>query len=328
MTAEMVRASVLVLAYRSADTLGFAVESALRQSVAELEVIIVGDGVDTATRSVAEGLAQHEARVRFLDLPKGENRGERNRDTGVRAARSDAIVYLADDDMLLPSHVGNMLDLLRDHGFAQSRNGFIAPGDVLELFPADLSDPANIEWHLRDPPRNAVSITGTAHSRALYLDLDRGWDVTPAGLWTDLHMWRAFFRHPRFSGATHTELTTLQFPASAYVDQTRDETVAMMTRWQHFSRRPDVAAAVAELVEEAERRTLVRLTMTATNNAFALAAMRRSARRRVLAAKLAARNAVRERDAMRATVSWRITAPLRWARSLRRGGPPHGVSDA
>jgi hypothetical protein len=185
-------------------------------------------------------------------------------------------VYLADDDILLPNHVENMLELLRESTFVQSRNGYIAPGDVLELFPADLSDPANIAWHLLDPPRNAVSITGTAHSRALYLALDHGWDVTPPGIWTDLHMWRAFFRHPGFVGATHTELTTLQFPATLYAQQSQSELQAMMRRWDEVSRRPDVSEATAALVDDAERRALVRLTMLATDTSIELSALRES----------------------------------------------------
>ena len=160
------RATILVPTFRAATTLAISVGSALRQTVSELEVIIVGDGVDQATRSVAESLVAGDERVRFFDLPKGENRGELHRDLGVREARSDSIVYLADDDILLPRHVENMIGLLVDRMLVQSCNGYISANDTLELHPADLADPICIAWHLADPPKNCVSITGTAHSRS------------------------------------------------------------------------------------------------------------------------------------------------------------------
>ena len=131
------------------------------------------------SRPVIDTLLGEDSRVRFLDLPKGENRGERNRDAGVRDARGDVVVYLADDDLLLPRHVENLLTLLEDVPFAQSRNGCFDADDNLRLYPTDLGDPECIEWHLKDPPRNRVSITGTAHTREAYLQLERGWEVPP-----------------------------------------------------------------------------------------------------------------------------------------------------
>jgi glycosyltransferase involved in cell wall biosynthesis len=265
---EVTLASILVPAFRSEATLAIAVRSALRQTVNDLEVLIIGDGLDEATRSVARELDAEDERVRFLDFEKGANRGELHRNVGVRAARSDAIFYLADDDILLPDHVANLLSLLDNHVFVQSRNAFVDKDEQLELLPADLSDPECIAWHLKDPPRNGVSITGTAHSRSYYLALDRGWSVTPAGLWTDLYMWRAFFSRSDFSGATHAEVTTLQFPATVHRERSADDHRELMNRWEEFSRLPDVRQRIAVLLDEAERRTLVRLTMLSTDLSF------------------------------------------------------------
>ena len=257
----MTRASILVPTFRAEFTLAIAVQSALRQTVTDVEVIIIGDGVDEGTRTVALDLVTSDDRVRFLDFVKGENRGELHRDTGVREAQSNAIFYLADDDILLPNHVENLLYLLSDHVFVQSRNAYFDRKERLTLLPADLSDAECIAWHLEDPPRNGVSTTGTAHSREFYLSLDRGWSVTPPGIWTDLFMWRAFFARPDFSGATHTEVTTLQFPASIHTDRGANGYGEMMQRWEAFSRLPDACERMAEILDEAERRTLVSLTM-------------------------------------------------------------------
>ncbi len=321
----MVRASILVLAHSAHRTLAMAVGSAQRQTERDLEVLIVGDGVDPATRRVAQDLVQQDARVRFLDLPKGENRGELHRDLAVREAKSDAVFYLADDDLLLPHHVENLLGLLRDRPFVQSCNAFITGDERLELFPTDLADPACITWLLEDPARNRVSLTGTAHSRAFYLSLEEGWSITPAGMWSDLYMWRKFFRHPGYSGATHPEVTTLQFPASVHRDRPADDIAAMMRRWDDFARSSDVRERMAGLLADAERRTLVRLSMANSDARLALGAARRTVRRADRRRRAAIAELERHRVAieqLRASTSWRVTAPLRWVgRHLRRRPP-------
>jgi len=251
--------------FRAATTLAISVGSALRQTVSELEVIIVGDGVDQATRSVAESLVAHDARVRFLDLPKWENCGDLHRDLGVREAKSDAIVYLADDDILLPRHVENMIGMLVDRMLVQSSNGYISADDRLELHPADHSDPTCIEWHLADPPKNCVSITGTTHSRSSYLELETGWTVTPEGIWSDLYTWRKYFRRSDFRGATHREMTTLQFPAECHRNADPIEFAHTIARWDEFSRVADVQQRMAAMLGEAEWRTLVGLTMSSAD---------------------------------------------------------------
>ena len=127
--------------------------------------------------------------MRFLDFPKGPHHGERYRHDAVLAARSDAVFYLCDDDLLLPDHVADLLALLEDHNFVQSRNGYVTVEGGVGLFATDLADPDAVALHLRDDLRhNAVSITGTAHSRAL---LRRG--RTGAGT-----------RRPRAPGRTTT----------------------------------------------------------------------------------------------------------------------------
>ena len=116
------------------------------------------------------GLVAADARVRFLDLPKGPHHGERYRHDAIEAARSDAIFYLCDDDLLLPDHVADLLELLEDHDLVQSLNGWVTrrragPASTPPTWPT----PSRRDLHLRDDVRfNSVSITGTAHTRALY----------------------------------------------------------------------------------------------------------------------------------------------------------------
>lgn len=288
----MTLASVVVPTWRAADTLAGAVGSALRQTVADIEVIVVGDGVEDDTRRIVADLSSADPRVRFLDLPKAPGRGEANRDRGVREAASDVIVYLADDDLLLPRHVELLLEALREVPFAQSRNGFIGPDDQLGLFPTDLSQERWLRWHLLEPARNRVSITGTAHTKSSYLALPTGWEVPPHG-WADLHLWRQFFRSEGFRAVTLPDMTTLQFPAPDRAERSAEDWIASFRRWEEFTKRPDAHEELQRLAREAADRMVIELSALAADQHFEL-------------------------DALRESLSWRVTRPLRGAQRVWR----------
>lgn len=319
-------ASVLVPTWNSPDTLGPAVRSALRQTVTDLEVLIIGDGVVSETREVIMTLLAEDPRVRFLDLPKAPGRGEANRDVGVREAASDAIVYLADDDLLMPRHVGNLIDGLATAPFVQSRNGYVDADDTLRLYPTDLADPRWPAWHLREPPRNRVSLTGTAHSRAFYLSLPSGWEIPDEGVPADLHLWRTFFRQPGFRGLTHPEFTTLQFPAYLRRMVSDEAFAAGFLRWEAFTREPGAHERLQEMVRAAAARSLIELSAKVTDLQLVesarvvqvkrLEAELRGARAATDEAWVRATELEQVVEGYRASRSWRLTAPLRALRRL------------
>ena len=342
-----VRASVLVPTHDHATTLPLTVGSALRQTVGDLEVIVVGDGVTPDNRAAIEALVAADRRVRFLDFPKGPHHGEVHRHEAIVAARSDAIFYLCDDDLLLRDHVADLLDLLEDANFVQSRNGFIRPDGTIGLHATDLSDPRCIDWHLRpEPRRNATSLTGTAHTRSFYLRAGEHWETTPVGEWPDHHQWKRLFRHPDFRGATSPRMTALQLPTSqdgrdSWSPQQRHAELAW---WADLVASPVAQDRVDEMVGRAAQRALadavvdaddLRLELHGARTALAerdrhihglrlriesqndrierlLRRLRRSRRRH--------RAAEAELASIRASRSWRMTAVLRaWRASMRSG---------
>lgn len=253
------RASILVPTHDKPSTLPLAVASALAQTVVDVEVVVIGDGVSDAVRAAVAPLLA-DPRVRFLDLPKGPHHGEVHRHTAVLEARSEAILYLCDDDLLLPEHVSDLLALLEDHDLVQCWNGFVTIDGRVHLFPTDLSDPVEVAAHVAPTPFfNRVSITGTGHTRSAYLALDDPWQTTPPGRLPDHHQWTKFMRQSGFRGATSGRMTALQLPTSvegrdAWTD---DERLAELQRWWDLVRSPEAQRVVDEMCHTAARRALV-----------------------------------------------------------------------
>ena len=77
------------------DTLPMAIQSIQRQTRADWELVVVGQGPDPKLRAVGEAAAGHDPRIRYLHL---EQRGQtRARNAGVRAATGD-VIAMTDDD--------------------------------------------------------------------------------------------------------------------------------------------------------------------------------------------------------------------------------------
>jgi len=309
--------------------LGAAIASARAQTLRDIEILVVSDGASEPTLAVANEHAAVDARVRILDLPKGEGRGERNRHVGVMAAKAPNIVYLADDDLILPRHVELLVDALASHDLVQSRNAHIAADGHLHVWAADLGDPKWHEYHLTDPPRNRTSLTGTAHTAEAYRRLESGWVVPEPGMWADLTLWRQFFRLPGLRAATLPDVTTLQFPANI---TPRDPEAAAGHRapWVALLANEDAHERLQEIAVVATHRQLMGLELRKTRLAgrsrtpeIARKALREEtreakARAKQLDSKVA--RLQRELDSTRGSLSWRVTAPLRAARrSISRG---------
>lgn len=257
----MTLASILIPAHDKPSTLPLTVDTVLRQSVSDLEVIVIGDGVTDQVRDVVDGLVRSDPRVRFLDFPKGPHHGERYRHDAVLAASSDAVFYLCDDDLLLPDHVADLLALLEDHTLVQSLNGFCRASGEVELVVGDLADSDTVELLLDERLRhNFVSITGTAHTRAFYEQAGVRWDTTPAGEWPDHLQFRRMAAHPAFRGATSQRMTALQLPTSedGRDGWSDDERQAELARWHAVVTAPGAQETVDALVRTATSRALLR----------------------------------------------------------------------
>lgn len=130
------RLTIVVPCYNHGATLAEAVDSALAQTLTDLEVIVVDDGsTDPATRAVLESFRRERTTV--IHQP---NRGcAAARNTGIRAGSGQFILPLDADDRLLPEYAARAVDVLEsraDVGLVYCRARFF--------------DARNGEWNLPD----------------------------------------------------------------------------------------------------------------------------------------------------------------------------------
>lgn len=329
------KATFLIPTHDHATTLPLTVGTVLAQTVPELEIFLIGDGVTDELRTVAHRLVEEDSRVNFLDLPKGPYHGEIYRHDVILGAKSDAIFYLCDDDLILPTHVEDLLELLKSTNFAQPRNGYVDDQGQVHHYATDLSNPACVAWHLGEPRRNATSFSGSAHSREFYLQVDQPWETTPSTEWPDHFQWKKMMRHPDFVGATSHRMTTLQFPThlNGREHWTPAQREAELLKWAELVASPDGQARIDELSAKAMWAELTRLIVAHDElRADQLdaheqlreaptqlhLARQSTARLRRRIQKLRRRNHRLEAQLadIESSRSWRLTAPLR---RLRQG---------
>ena len=296
--------TVIVPTHDHDETLDFAVRSVLRQTVDDLRVVLIGDGVTPAVRSEAQRLCRLDDRVVFEDHPKSRRRGERHRDRVIRATSSPYIAYTCDDDLWFPNHLETLLAGIGDHDFIHPLPILIAADGVPFLMPSDLRRPESVRWHLGEVPRNSISLTGVLHTRSSYLRLPHGWRETPEGRWTDHYMWQQFFEQDWFSGTTSPRATTLKLMAQARDDLPPGGRRADIAQWWERLDDPGFATAWKAEVRAALWRSAVDHNIVATIREDELALLHDQLRR--------------EREAVLGSRSWRVTAPLRDLARLRR----------
>jgi succinoglycan biosynthesis protein ExoO len=119
--------SVIVPAYNIAGYLERALDSALAQTMPDLEVIVVDDASSDATFEVASSVAAHDARVRVL--PNESNSGlAASRNRAMHAARGEWIALLDGDDAWLPERLERMMayannaDVISDDVYVVARS--------------------------------------------------------------------------------------------------------------------------------------------------------------------------------------------------------------
>ena len=243
----MPAASVLIPTHgRRAATLPFAVASVQAQGNHDIEILIVGDGVDDPIRATVERLQAADSRIRFFDFPKASRNGESHRDGVLRQARGRIVCYQADDDLWLPGHLQDMQAALEDADFVGAMHVNVELNGRIRGYFFDIERPEFrdlwVSWqaHPYGPwASNGFGLAFGAHRLDAYLRLPEGWTTTPPGLATDQFKWTKFAREPWCRIRALQWPVSLHFPAPDRRNWTDQQRADELARWTQIIARPD-----------------------------------------------------------------------------------------
>lgn len=103
----MPKVSVIVPVYNAEKYLQECVDSILRQTLADLELILVDDGSTDSSPALCDRYAEQDARVKVIHKPNGRAASARN--AGIRAASGDYVAFVDSDDWVSPEMYEKML---------------------------------------------------------------------------------------------------------------------------------------------------------------------------------------------------------------------------
>ena len=106
----MPKVSIIIPTHNRPDMLAKAIESAVDQSLSDLEVIVVDDGSSVPVDYEGE---DERVRVHRHSIAQGVSAA---RNAGLSLANGEYIAFLDDDDTLLPDYAGKMLELFEQYG--------------------------------------------------------------------------------------------------------------------------------------------------------------------------------------------------------------------
>lgn len=204
----MAGVTVVVPTHNHSGTLRRSLDSVLEQTVSDLRVVVIGDGVDDDTRRVIASIG--DDRLEFWDRPKQPRHAENLRDELLRTLDTPYVAYHGDDDLLLPHHLQEMLAALGDADFVHPVPAFIHPGPSLRVAVIDVSKPTDRRSVLAPIHRSVISLTGVVHTLSSYRRLPHGWRTTPSGIPTDQYMWRQYLASDSVRAVSATRSTTIK----------------------------------------------------------------------------------------------------------------------
>lgn len=280
------RVLVIIPTHNHPTTLELAARSVLEQSVTDLRLVIIGDGVADDTRDVVAGLIAGDDRVEFLDRPKGERHSEPVRHEVIGSCESPVVAYCGDDDLLLAHHLQSMIEVMGTRDFVHPLPVYVGvarPTDLqwpLYYGPVDLSKRAWLRAHQPPMNLNVISLTGVVHTRDSYLRLEHGWRTTPRGYKTDHYMWQQYFELPGFRGATAPVSTTIKLAANLRGAQSPEQRADEIGAWWQAAHEPGFRQrwdrAVAQQVQRARGRAAVVYAAAVTCDRMGITGSRRA----------------------------------------------------
>lgn len=280
--------TVVIPTHDHADMLRFSVASVQWQTCGSFELFIVGDGAPENTHAIARALSKRDPRIRYFDNPKGARHGEIYRHQALQEARGRFVAYQSDDDLWLPDHLEMLAGSLKDHDLVHSMQIDVTPDGQVATWPFDVNEDHGQIVRMRQST-GGFGLGCGAHTLHAYRTLPLGWNPAPLGIHTDLHFWLQMLEQRGLRYASVKWPTALHFSSATRRDCSLNARVAELEMWWMRLQAPQ------------ERLALLKEVMVRVNSHYYCSPHLREA--------LEHSNA--QLDAIKSSLSWRITAPLR-----------------
>lgn len=200
--------TIAVPTHNRCETAVLAIRSCLGQTRPPEQVIVLCDGCTDGTVEAVRSLG--DPRVEALELPKLPGFAYANRNRAIALARGEVIMWLADDDLLLPDHLERIGEYW-DSGSADivaAATVIVGKDDELTWCGRDLSVSGNRALMM---VQNTNVMTAFSVPVSLARDVG-GWDGSQARC-GDWDLWKRVL-HAGARPAMTSEPTVLHFPAT------------------------------------------------------------------------------------------------------------------
>lgn len=206
------------------ETVVLAVLSVLRQTLPPEQVIVTCDGCTDGTADALRAIG--DPRVTAIELEKGRGYAYGHRNVALERATGEFVLWLADDDLLLPDHLERLAErqAVDDLDMVTSPAIVVAPDDEPAWFGLDLSVP-----YVRDLlARQNTNVMASVAVRASLIREVGGWDddIDRAADWD---LWKRVIATGARAAMTD-EPTVLHFRATGRT-QAWDDRIAQNTTW-------------------------------------------------------------------------------------------------
>jgi len=147
------KVSIIMPVNNASGTIRDAVDSVLRQTYRNYELIIVEDCSEDDSLSIARGYERTDSRIRVIENPVNKGVAS-SRNTGIQAADGDYIAFLDSDDIWLENKLERQVGLLEKTKaqFTCSSYDFIDEANRPLLRPHLVPDVINYQTILKEHP--------------------------------------------------------------------------------------------------------------------------------------------------------------------------------
>lgn len=133
--------SIILCTYNRASLLSRAIDSVLKQTYPQWELIVIDDGSKDSTKQLVKSYRHKDARIRYFYQPNAGLAKARN--AGMRRAAGDVICFVDSDDELAPTHLEQRVQYLQRHPSVDFLyGGMKLVGPRAKQYVVDLTNPA------------------------------------------------------------------------------------------------------------------------------------------------------------------------------------------